>query len=390
LPHLHIEQFQTATLPHKVDNIVLKRIAINVEHCDERLVEVEIGTDHFFLLSKQSGSKNLLKSDKTSRPSTTAHIKQALNAYADIADLKVIDSNTTTTTVQTPKRESHLKFADEFEDIFKESSKTVIEVGFGSGRHLLYQALNNPDVTHVGIEIHRPSLQQVSKQITIQGLDNLYLLDYDARLFFESIPSNSIDTIFVHFPVPWDKKPHRRVISRVFVDESLRILKLNGSLELRTDSPTYFEYSLQTLLGYDKLDLHICKNRTIDISSKYEDRWVRQERDIYDLTVVSHEESKSLQREYDFSFQSGVLDRDIINNLNATTIKNSNSFVHFERLFEFEEDKQMMFRLSLGAFERPEHLYLILASTPYYFPSDPAPSQSAYQAHQSIKEVLYG
>ena len=33
----------------------------------------------------------------------------------------------------------------------------------------------------------------------------------------EFIESNKVGKIFVHFPVPWDKKPHRRIYSDEFV-----------------------------------------------------------------------------------------------------------------------------------------------------------------------------
>jgi len=50
----------------------------------------------------------------------------------------------------------------------------------------------------------------------------------------ELIPSNIVGKVYVHFPVPWDKKPHRRVISTSFIEESRRVLKVGGQLELRT------------------------------------------------------------------------------------------------------------------------------------------------------------
>ena len=106
----------------------------------------------------------------------------------------------------------------------------------------MYQASNNPDTLFIGLEIHTPSAQQVLKQIDLQGLTNVWIVNYDARLFLEMIPSNLCEKIFVHFPVPWDKKPHRRVISKDFLLESLRVLKVDGKLELRTDSDNYFEY----------------------------------------------------------------------------------------------------------------------------------------------------
>jgi len=51
-------------------------------------------------------------------------------------------------------------------------------VGFGSGRHLLHQAINNPDILFIGIEIHFPSIEQVLKQITIK---NLHVVSVDSE-----------------------------------------------------------------------------------------------------------------------------------------------------------------------------------------------------------------
>ena len=86
-----------------------------------------------------------------------------------------------------------------------------------TGIYLLHQAKKNPDTLFIGLEIHTPSAQQVLKQIELQNLDNIWVVNYDARLFLEMLPSNICSQIFVHFPVPWDKKPHRRVISKSFL-----------------------------------------------------------------------------------------------------------------------------------------------------------------------------
>ena len=48
--------------------------------------------------------------------------------------------------------------------------------------------------------------------------------------------------------MPWDKKPHRRVINEDFINESVRVLKRDGFLHLRTDSDNYFNYSLNEFL----------------------------------------------------------------------------------------------------------------------------------------------
>ena len=173
---------------------------------------------------------------------------------------------------------SALKNIEYFASGFSIDKEVRVEVGFGSGRHILHQAAQNPDILFIGIEIHRPSIEQVLKQITIQNLDNLYVLDYDARLFMELIPSNIVEKVYVHFPVPWDKKPHRRVISTSFIQEARRVLKIDGQLELRTDSENYYAYSYETFISFNKTTLNINKNKDIAINSKYEDRWKKMEK----------------------------------------------------------------------------------------------------------------
>ena len=152
-----------------------------------------------------------------------------------------------------------------------------------------------------------------SKQITIQNLDNLLVLDYDARLFMELIPSNIVGKVYVHFPVPWDKKPHRRVISTSFIEEARRVLKVDGQLELRTDSENYYAYSYETFINFQKTILHINKNKDIAISSKYEDRWKKMEKNIYDVTMINEEESDKLSQEGSFEFSTvGLSDEKLI------------------------------------------------------------------------------
>lgn len=279
MPHLHIEKFKEIEFPCKVDEVTFNFIASNHNHNNEKLISVKIDEDDFFLLVKEEENKSLLKSDKLTRPASIYNVHRALLSYAKVAKLNVISSN-----VPEYQKNVHLekvtalKSIEYFASNFPTDREVRIEVGFGSGRHLLHQAAKHKEILFIGIEIHRPSIEQVLKQITIQNLDNLFVLDYDARLFMELVPSNLVGKVYVHFPVPWDKKPHRRVISTSFIEESRRVLKVDGRLELRTDSENYYAYSYETFIAFHKTTLQINKNKDIAISSKYEDRWKKQEK----------------------------------------------------------------------------------------------------------------
>ena len=241
----------------------------------------------------------------------------------------------------------------------------------------------------IGIEIHKPSIEQVLKQINIQKIDNLILLDYDARLFLEFVPSDLAGRIYVHFPVPWDKKPHRRVIGEAFIAESIRVLKPEGKLELRTDSDNYFAFSFETFMALNRNHIEIYKNRALEVSSKYEDRWRRMEKNIYDVIMHNSESSAPLEPIPAFTFGPIPADEGKFNALNGTVLRSEEGFVHFERLYRLS-DGRFMFRLSMGPYERPENLYVLLGDAPHYFPRPPVRSRTNHKAHQMLREALHG
>jgi len=390
MPHIHIKSFNPVPLPAKKENVSFHFMASNIAHEEEHLIATSIDDKEFFLLVKEASDKILLKSEKITRPSPTYLVKQALNKYAELSGCEILASNVNDTSKNIHlEQDSSLWTIHDFAKGFPEAEDVRIEVGFGSGRHLLHQAQANSDILFIGIEIHKPSIEQALKQINILKLKNLILLDYDARLFLELVPSNIASRIYVHFPVPWDKKPHRRVISPAFINESTRVLAPEGRLELRTDSENYFAYSWETFISLNRAKLEVNKNQNIAISSKYEDRWKKMEKNIYDITLINDEMSPELHIEGSFAFKSGF-DEARLYNLNGTTEKSEDGFVHFERLYKTSDDR-MMFRISMGSFERPEHLYVIIGKEKsYYFPTQPVPSKTNFAVHSHLDELLHG
>jgi len=390
MPHLHIKEFKEVALPAVEDGVHFNFIANNINHKDEKLISTTVDGEDFFLLVKEEESRSLLKTDKLTRPASTYNVHKALLSYAKLAGLEVLASNV----IEGQKNihlqeESALKKIEYFAENFPIDKEVRIEVGFGSGRHLLHQAANNPDVLFIGIEIHRPSIEQVLKQSVIQKLDNLLVLDYDARLFMELVPSNVVGAIYVHFPVPWDKKPHRRVISTSFIEEARRVLKVGGTLELRTDSENYYAYSYETFIAFNKTTLHINKNKDIAVSSKYEDRWKKMEKNIYDLTMINDEISPENEVFGDFTFDEMQIGNEALFALNDKTFRFENGFIHVERVYALNNG--VMLRLSMGSFDRPEHLYLLKRENRFcYYPQNPLKSRSNLKAHKHLVEVLHG
>lgn len=164
----------------------------------------------------------------------------------------------------------------------------VFEIGFGSGRNILDLAKNHQNTLFIGAEVHTPSIEQVARLCGLLNLKNIILLNTDARAFLELLPNCFLQKIYLHFPIPWPNEPHRRVFCENFLNSALRVLQKNGILELRSDDLSYFEYSLQ--IAQNAAIKGLCeiisqKNQHKEIISKYEARWLRQNKDIYTLQI---------------------------------------------------------------------------------------------------------
>lgn len=390
MPHLKFTPFDTSTLTEDIKQSTIVRSVAKALNSDDLILEVVHGGEEFLLQLKPDPRAYLLKYDKVTRPLKVNILKEALGIAAKELGLNLLSSNITMSNTKPALSSEYFKKIEDFDGIFFPKEKVCVEVGFGSGRHLLFQAKKNPDTLYIGLEIHTPSAQQVLKQIELQQLDNIWVVNYDARLFLEMLPSNLCTQIFVHFPVPWDKKPHRRVISKSFLSESMRVLGIDGRLELRTDSDNYFWYALETFFSIPKVEVEVRKNEALEVTSKYEARWLRQEKDIYDVYVRSTYLSQEEKNTIDFNFNDVKYSEGIENRLPKKALVYDGYFVHFERIFKISENS-IFIKCAFGSFDRPEHKYILLQESGCrYFVSPPVKTKVNYHAHEKMIEKLKG
>ena len=388
MPHLKVTPFDTTLIEKKIPTSSIMRFVGTSMTADERVIGIEHAGESFLLQLKSEEQSTLLKYDKVTRPLKVNILKEALAIVAKELGLDIVTSNIAQSSTKAPLSSDYFKKIEDFENITYPKEKISVEVGFGSGRHLLYQAKQHPDRLFIGLEIHTPSAQQVLKQIALQKLDNIWVVNYDARLFLEMLPSNSCETIFVHFPVPWDKKPHRRVIGSSFLEESMRVLSPLGRLELRTDSDNYFWYALETFFATPKVQVEVRKNEALEVTSKYEARWLRQEKDIYDVYVTATTLSLEKKEVIDFTFEGVIYDATMMHRLPKKPIVAEGYFIHFERLYSVGTHGLLM-KVAFGSFDRPEHKYILIeASRCRYFASTPVKTVVNYHAHQAIEAQL--
>ena len=388
MPHLKVRPFDSQRVSECLPQSEIMMMKAKSLTSDDEVIAIAYGGEEFLLQLKPDKKATLLKYDKVTRPLKVNLLKEALAKVSEELSLEILSSNIAISNTKPALSSKYFKKIEDFEEITFSKKKISVEVGFGSGRHLLYQAEKNPDTLFIGLEIHTPSAQQVLKQIELQNIDNIWVVNYDARLFLEMLPSNSCEQIFVHFPVPWDKKPHRRVISPSFLDESMRVLQQNGRLELRTDSDKYFWYALETFFAIPKVEVEVRKNEALEVTSKYEARWKRQEKDIYDVHVLCKEVSEEKKLVLDFNFNIVKYRNGLEQKLPKDALVFDGYFVHFERLYK-TEDNVLLIKCAFGSFDRPEHKYILLNKTSCrYFVSAPVKTTVNYKAHKKITELL--
>jgi tRNA (guanine-N7-)-methyltransferase len=123
---------------------------------------------------------------------------------------------------------------------------TWLEIGFGGGEHLVWQAAHNPHVTLIGCEPFEDGIVKVLAAIEDRSLSNVAIHPDDARPLLRALPEGSIARIFILFPDPWPKKRHakRRLVSPETLALVARVMRSGAELRIATDIGDYARITL--------------------------------------------------------------------------------------------------------------------------------------------------
>jgi tRNA (guanine-N7-)-methyltransferase len=126
-----------------------------------------------------------------------------------------------------------------------------LEIGFGGGEHLIWQARHNPSVGLIGCEPFQDGVVKVLSAIEDEQLANIRLHADDARPLLRRLPAASIGRAFILFPDPWPKARHhkRRLVSAATLDELARVMRAGAELRIATDDADYAHCMLLSLVG---------------------------------------------------------------------------------------------------------------------------------------------
>ncbi|MGI9524824.1 MAG: tRNA (guanosine(46)-N7)-methyltransferase TrmB [Hyphomicrobiaceae bacterium] len=132
-------------------------------------------------------------------------------------------------------------------ELFPTSVREVwLEIGFGGGEHLIWQASRNRDIGFIGCEPFVDGLAKVLSAIEYQALTNVRLYCDDARNVLRWLPNGTLTRVFILYPDPWPKRRHnkRRLFNATLLHLLARAMIPGGEVRLATDIGDYARTSL--------------------------------------------------------------------------------------------------------------------------------------------------
>src|SRR5262245_4215985 len=116
-----------------------------------------------------------------------------------------------------------------------------LEIGFGAGEHLVWQARRHPSIGFIGAEPYQAGIIKLLSAVDHNRLGNVRCHAEDARLLLHWLPAASLGRAFILFPDPWPKKRQqkRRLVSAATLSLLARVLKPGAELRIATDIGDY-------------------------------------------------------------------------------------------------------------------------------------------------------
>jgi tRNA (guanine-N7-)-methyltransferase len=130
-------------------------------------------------------------------------------------------------------------------ELFPNSKRIVMEIGFGMGEATAQIALSDPTTGYLAVEVHRPGIGKLLSRIEELELKNVRTIEGDAfEVFEEMIVDSSLDGVHLFFPDPWPKARHfkRRIVNQEFIAAVAAKLKPGAFFHIATDWHPYAEW----------------------------------------------------------------------------------------------------------------------------------------------------
>lgn len=168
------------------------------------------------------------------------------------------------------------------QEFFSSPAPLVLELGCGKGEYTVGLARHTHTRNFLGVDIKGARIYTGAKTVETEGIPNAGFI----RTQVEALPGffapEEVEEIWITFPDPQLKKTNKRLTSTRFLQYYRRFMGPHGVVNLKTDSPFLYEYTLRLarLNGLEILentdDLYArpgdCMEK--EIKTFYEQQWL--------------------------------------------------------------------------------------------------------------------
>ena len=126
---------------------------------------------------------------------------------------------------------------------FHNENPIVLELGCGRGEYTVGLAQRDPNKNYIGIDIKGARMWAGAKQAELAGMKNVAFLRTNIEMLSSFFAANEVDEIWITFPDPQMKKATKRLTATYFMQRYRQLLRPNGLVHLKTDSPFLYAYT---------------------------------------------------------------------------------------------------------------------------------------------------
>ena len=173
------------------------------------------------------------------------------------------------------------------ERFFHNDHPIVLELGCGRGEYTVGLAEKYPEKNFIGVDIKGARMWAGAKQAIEKGLGNAAFLRTNIEFITSFFAANEVDEIWITFCDPQMKKATKRLTSTYFMQRYHQIMRPNGLIHLKTDSPFLYTYTTEMLrlnpypvvcttddLYAESLDSNVLFSDARALKTHYEKQWL--------------------------------------------------------------------------------------------------------------------
>jgi tRNA (guanine-N7-)-methyltransferase len=132
---------------------------------------------------------------------------------------------------------------------FKNKNPIVLELGCGKGEYAIGLAKNDPQTNYIGVDIKGNRIWTGAKEALDNNMQNVAFLRTRIDFIEHCFGPGEVSQIWLTFPDPQPQKTRirKRLTNMLFIKRYQGFLKPGGLVHLKTDSTSFYEYTLEVI-----------------------------------------------------------------------------------------------------------------------------------------------